>query len=575
MADKHSSSSSSSSGDNRSTLQQREEENIATIDIRKELASINERLSLVQKTVSDINSKHSELDYDVNGEGGVSEIIEGIQYSIEDISKDRNANTQGVHNIESDFLKALVKKQGEEIHQLRSEMDDLKNKSYKKNIVLHNIPEIQGRESYLQEDAKNALSRAGHDILTVRFDQMYRVGPVLRTNSRFMRDIVATPHYPEDRDKLLSLKISLTDKKRGPWISPHYSEQIREARRQLGSMADARRKRFPNANVKLRFNTLTMNGQVIKPAVSAPDPTFILDLDQDDRHQLHKVQFKECEPFSETGSRFTARSTQVKNLTDVRRAYQALYLNPDNIKATHNIVAYILPNGGCGYCDDRDYGMGRAILRIMEEFLENGRGYAVFISRHYGGERLGGRRFEIVEELTNRSMELILGDEEHVTYLTKPTHSPSNNRSDVSSVHDMPLNQLIMENGELNQGATASSASTLDELGIADTHVSTVAKQGRYKSRGGHRGFVSQPPYLNEGTPNVPPRNHRRKAKLQNRQTTPFKHATSSPSLAISLSDSDTGNTMTMAGADSKSAGKGADKLTGSPHHVVMQMETD
>ena len=79
-------------------MQHSKQENTGVIDIRKKLVSINERHSLVQKTVSYINSKHSEHHYDVNREGGVSEILEGIQYSIFDISKVRNASTQCVHN---------------------------------------------------------------------------------------------------------------------------------------------------------------------------------------------------------------------------------------------------------------------------------------------------------------------------------------------------------------------------------------------------------------------------------------------------------------------------------------------
>ena len=59
-------------------------------------------------------------------------------------------------------------------------------------------------------------------------------------------------------------------------------------------------------------------------------------------------------------------------------------MNPLKAQATH-IVAYILPNGSSGFCDDQDYGMGRRMLQAMEHMGDSGKGMAVFITRQYGG----------------------------------------------------------------------------------------------------------------------------------------------------------------------------------------------
>ena len=68
-------------------------------------------------------------------------------------------------------------------------------------------------------------------------------------------------------------------------------------------------------------------------------------------------------------------------------------MNPKNLSSTQNIAGYILPNSSTGYCDDGDYGMGRAILRAMEPDKGYAAGLAVFVTRQYGGVKLGLKRF--------------------------------------------------------------------------------------------------------------------------------------------------------------------------------------
>ena len=49
------------------------------------------------------------------------------------------------------------------------------------------------------------------------------------------------------------------------------------------------------------------------------------------------------------------------------------------------------------YNDDGDFGMGRAVRDAMQN--ENARNIAVFVTRFYGGNHLGPKRFSAVKEL--------------------------------------------------------------------------------------------------------------------------------------------------------------------------------
>ena len=55
------------------------------------------------------------------------------------------------------------------------------------------------------------------------------------------------------------------------------------------------------------------------------------------------------------------------------------------------------------YQDDGEKGSGRALLNALID--SNARNKAVFVTRHFGREELGGRRFELIEEVGKLALE--------------------------------------------------------------------------------------------------------------------------------------------------------------------------
>ena len=102
------------------------------------------------------------------------------------------------------------------------------------------------------------------------------------------------------------------------------------------------------------------------PQLSTPTAASILSMENGEKEELAKIRFASSRLVNENASSFIAKATLVTNLNDVRKAYKALLLDPNNAQATHNIAAYILPSGAAGYSDDRDYGMGRRMLQAIE-----------------------------------------------------------------------------------------------------------------------------------------------------------------------------------------------------------------
>ena len=187
------------------------------IDVDTELKKICDCLKNLKGAVGHVENGHAQLNDSVHGEGGVDEQLEGMQYLIDELIQARTAfkENQKSYTYEIVSLKGIVKKQSEELSIVRAEVDDLRNRSFSNNIVIHNVPEIKDSETDLETTAKNALTKAGYDIMNVKFDKLHRIGSF----SNGIKDIVAKPHYFKDKDRLLS-KTLTREQKNGPWISP-------------------------------------------------------------------------------------------------------------------------------------------------------------------------------------------------------------------------------------------------------------------------------------------------------------------------------------------------------------------
>ena len=285
----------------------------------------------------------------------------------------------------------------------------------RENIIIHNVKEGGAHED-VQAIAVNALRTNGYNLDGVEFDRIHRSGSLSQKKPRM---IIAKPSKFKDTQRLLATRLP-HDRKQGAWISPQFTEKVRETRRQLGEMASSIKKTHPNATVSLKFTTLTVNNNRLMPPFIIPKPTEVLLRSKSENAKLESVKFSKILQKSELGSTFTARSTPVLNLNEVRQAYQALLLDPETLSVTHNIAGYVLPNGSSAYADDGDFGMGRIITQAMEQIGDKARGYAVFVTRQYGGNKLGFKRFDIVKELTLNLFSSVAKPTVPATVLSKP-----------------------------------------------------------------------------------------------------------------------------------------------------------
>ncbi len=109
------------------------------------------------------------------------------------------------------------------------------------------------------------------------------------------RLIVAKLSIYKHWERLVFTKIKYEEKQTKAWVSQQYTEQVREQRRQLGEIASAVKSKYPKAMIKMKFNTLTINGQKVNPSMCPPTISTILVVPTEEEKELEKLKFTESE----------------------------------------------------------------------------------------------------------------------------------------------------------------------------------------------------------------------------------------------------------------------------------------
>ena len=384
-----------------------------TAEIMNDIERLDISVLAVERSVSQQDSKLAELDNEIHGEEGMCQDIENTKEVVGEVQADLST-VRDKQRTDSDHIRtltAIVLKQSKQIESMQREIDDIRGRSMRDNILIHNVPERESEDMGLQQVVVQSLREVGIDFEPVRFVRMHRLGTEERNRFSFQdskpRIIVAKLLNPQDAELLFkSQKPYDKRKKNGAYITPQYTERTRGERAQLNDIANKVKEKSPQAKIKLSHTTLYVNGQTVKPALETPSVSTILGIEEEEREELSKIQYETAE-IVESSSVFVARAVEVQSLNDVRNAYKSLLLKPEAMSATHNTCGYRLQGGDCGYADDKDYGMGRKIVQVLGDERYSDKSVAIFITRQYGGVKLGSKRFDIVRDLTKRVMEKV------------------------------------------------------------------------------------------------------------------------------------------------------------------------
>ncbi|XP_078322857.1 uncharacterized protein LOC111117276 [Crassostrea virginica] len=187
-------------------------------------------------------------------------------------------------------------------------------------------------------------------------------------------------------------------------VSPQYPSSLVENRKHLSEL----QKKYTEQKVetKIKGNKLVFkNGNVYKDKVLVPRAEDVLLALDEEKEALGHIEVVTSEEKREKGNRFIANAAEAKTYGDVRKVYKKICSIPIHAQASYRILVYRFTDKDGklidGYMDDGEYGAGRNLLKHLEERRLNND--VCVVTRWYGGEHLGGMRFELMKDVATEA----------------------------------------------------------------------------------------------------------------------------------------------------------------------------
>lgn len=230
------------------------------------------------------------------------------------------------------------------------------------------------------------------------------MGPM--RNGKIPRIIVGKlEKYEMKEDVLQSQRQLRQQQQETPFhVSPQYPSSLVENRKHLSEL----QKKYTEQKVetKIKGNKLVFkNGNVYKDKVLVPRAEDVLLALDEEKEALGHIEVVTSEEKREKGNRFIANAAEAKTYGDVRKFYKKICSIPIHAQASHRILVYRFTDKDGklidGYMDDGEYGAGRNLLKHLEERRLNN--VVCVVTRWYGGEHLGGMRFELMKDVATEA----------------------------------------------------------------------------------------------------------------------------------------------------------------------------
>ncbi|XP_062604926.1 myosin-J heavy chain-like [Saccostrea cucullata] len=364
------------------------------------------------RTIRNLTEEISEIKKDLWEQDGFDHRIKQIAQQQADGDDELQQLRQENRSLKEDvnMLKCIVINLERTVIKNQNDIIDLKSRSMKQNILIHNLPEEDDEDLFVK--IPELIKR--HFKVQTSFANIHRNGPKIQGKAR---TITGRLNKFTDKDLVLQAQRDIksqraeqaeqaegTDQNSSEqqnstfFITPQTPIEISENRKKLLELNS----KYWKANVKTRIigeKLVFPNGSVHRDKVQKPKAEQILGMDQSEREALKKIKVTELET-NEGGNIFRGIGGTTECYNHVRDMYKKTLCDKSHAKADHNILVYRFQdsNGQIheGYNDDGEFGAGRRLVKMMQNLqIKN---MTVVISR-FQAKHIGGRRFEILENL--------------------------------------------------------------------------------------------------------------------------------------------------------------------------------
>lgn len=305
---------------------------------------------------------------------------------------------------ELELLRSVVIRMDRRISIMDNEITDLRSRSMRDNILIHNFKYTPNEDLAASMPAliKQTL---GVDVSFVR---IHRNG-VLHKKSDRPVTITAKLTDRNKKDEILNAQKSkkIARVSLPFYITPQQPPALVSARNKLFDKSDSLKKQ--NISVKISRNSIVLpNGSKYSEEVPLLSNAAVLKIDQTESEQLDDIVTMNTEPIQKNGSEFYATGTKVGSVNQAQNFYKKVCIDPYVASVDSRILIYRFMEQGKlieNYHDDGEHGAGRRLLKYMRE--NQIMDVAIVVTR-WMGEHIGPQRFTIMEGLVNEVANLIL-----------------------------------------------------------------------------------------------------------------------------------------------------------------------
>ena len=367
-------------------------------EIKGDIATLKEKVDRVE------TDKASEI-----SDKKIEECAKGIEMAVtENLKKENSELKLDVGNLKhkNSVLCDVVQRMHVEMEDIKSRLENLELGTSKKAVSISGLTLKSTKKDDMILEVQSFIEI--HLGVIVVIEDIYPLG-----NNQPRMLIVHFQTMQEKRD-VLHFKAFLKDVRvegKKVYIN-EYTPIISQERRKKEKFLRDNNETLQNpAEIKYTKGALTVNGAVFKSKVSVPSPRDLIELSPEELTAIFAKKLDTTQSFQSEKSVFQGYIAPISSLKDVNDLYKRVKLSQPG--ARHIVCAYwidsnhIEPHYAMDYCDDDEHGAGKHIMDYIRK--NNLKNKVIFVSRKYGGIRMGAERFKCYVQAAAKASEKITG----------------------------------------------------------------------------------------------------------------------------------------------------------------------
>ena len=353
--------------------------------ILTKLVTMQDGFKTMQETQNELNSKVSEIENNIDVQ---SQTIDDLDIEMEETNETNMKLIQAVIKNESN------------IDNVKSEIEKLLKRLNKGTFIIHGV--YVGKDQTAKEAIKNFIKEKLEVQEEVEIISAHKMGAAKAAPIWFqLLDADDTALIFKNIKKLKD-KTNERDK---PYRLQEFGSELVRAQKVRLQDIKMENKRLPESHrveIKQKNDDLYINDVKYEKQVAIPKMRELLLMDKEEESALDSVKPYEGKKVEENGSVFHVFAIEVEGYEQITEAYYALCKN--HMSASQVFCGYRIFGSRFfelqDFQDSSEHGGGKAILDAMKSTKVWN--MAIFIVRYHNGPQLGGRRFEIISEMTKQ-----------------------------------------------------------------------------------------------------------------------------------------------------------------------------